>query len=129
MEKQKAIRMWNRSEKKISMRYSAIISDGDASTYSALCDNVDYLVDKEECVIYFSERLDARLRNLKKEYVIETKTRTGRKMRKNVLGGKEKLTDTTIGNLGMSLALMKIKNMNTALQARIHGASTIKLSH
>ena len=77
-----------------------MISDGDASTYSDICDNVDYFLEKEECVNHFSKRLGTRLRNLKRKYVIETMTKTGRTMKKSVLGGKEKLTDTTIHNLG-----------------------------
>ena len=100
MEKQMALNMWNRSEEKNTMRYSAMISDGDVFPYSAICDNVDYLVEKEECVNHFSKRLGTRLRNLKKEYVIETMTKTGRTMKKSVLGGRGKLTDTTIHNLG-----------------------------
>ena len=66
MEKQMAINKWNRSEEKNTMQCSTMISDGDASTYTAICDNVDYLVEKEECVNHFSKRLGTRLRNLKK---------------------------------------------------------------
>ena len=83
-------------------------------------------------------------------------TKTGRTMKKTVLGGKGKLTDTTIHNFGryfnkairnnktgiveemrracmsgfmLSLALIKIQNMNTALQARTLSACIKKLSH
>ena len=94
-----AISMWNCSQEKSTLWYSTMISDGDASTNCAICDNVDYLVEKEECVNIISKRLGARLRKLKKENVLETMTRTGR-TKKSVLGGKRKLTDTTINNLG-----------------------------
>ena len=156
MEKQMALNMWNRSEEKNTMRYSTMISDGDASTYSAICDNVDYLVEKKECIKYFSKQFGTRLRILKKEYVPETMTKTGITTKLSVFGGRGKLTDTTIQYLAVilikqleitkvvplrkcrehacqdsyiSLVLMKIKNMNTALQARTHGPSTKKLSH
>ena len=83
------------------MRYSTMISNGDASTYSAICDNVDYLVEKEECINHFSKQLGTRLRNLKNEYVTETLTKTGRTMKKGVLRGRGKLTDTTIQHFYM----------------------------
>ena len=61
-----AMNMWNRSEENNTLRYSTMISDGDAFTISAICDKVDYLVEKKECVNHFSKRLGTRLWNLKK---------------------------------------------------------------
>ena len=74
-----AINMWNRSEEKNTMRYSTMISDGDASTYSAICDNVDYLVEKEECVNLFSKRIGTRLRNIKKNMSSKQRQERGEK--------------------------------------------------
>ena len=76
-----------------------MISDGDASTYAALCENVEYPIEKEECINHVSKRMGTRLRKLKKEHVVETVSQTGRTMRKSVLGGKGKLTDATINNM------------------------------
>ena len=82
------------------MRYSTMISEGDASIYSAICNNVDYFIVKEECVNHFSKRLGTRLQKLKNENVTETKTITGKTMKKSVLGGKRKLKVTAMDNLG-----------------------------
>ena len=100
MEKDMALRMWNRSEDKNAMRYSTMVSDGDSSTYLAICENVDYPVEKLECVNHVSKRLGTRLRNLKKTFLSEIKTATGRIIKRSVLGGRGKLTDAIIDELG-----------------------------
>ena len=99
MEKQMAINMWNRSQDKNAMRYTTMISDGDTATYAALCENVDYHVEKEECINHVSKRLGTRLRKLKQEHVVEKTTKTGRTIRQSVLGGKNKLTDSAIDHM------------------------------
>ena len=52
--------MWNCSEGKKHYVILTMISNGDASTYSAICDNVGYLDAKEECDNHFSKRLGMR---------------------------------------------------------------------
>ena len=82
------------------MRYSTMISNGDASTYSAIGDNVDYLVEEEECVDHFSKRLGTRIRNLKKRKCHRNNDKTKENHEEDRTGREGKLTDTSLHNLG-----------------------------
>ena len=102
MEKQMALNMWRRSADINAMRYTTLVSDGDSSSFNALQeDNVydGYAVVKEECVNHVAKRMGTRLRKLKKECTNEKVSKSGKKYRSSILGGKGKLTDNVINSL------------------------------
>ena len=99
MEKHMALNMWQRSEEKNSMRYSTMVSDGEASTFAHLQENVDYPVEKEGCVNHVSKRLGTKLRKLKEEVVQPIVCATRRTIKKGLIGRKGKLTDHVIDEL------------------------------
>lgn len=104
MEAEAAVRMWCRSTD-YQLQYVTLVSDGDASTYKTLCSlnngsgpyNVQLV--KEECINHVSKRMGTRPRKLKKDASTEYTTRTGRKMRRSLLGGVHMLTDDVIDHL------------------------------
>ncbi|KAK3884744.1 hypothetical protein Pcinc_011006 [Petrolisthes cinctipes] len=59
----------------------------------------DVPVQKEECINHVSKRLGTRLRKLKKEMTTTVTSKTGKEMKKNVLGGAGQLTDNVINKL------------------------------
>ena len=65
--------MWLRSVKKNNLRYTTILSDGDAKTYNHLCERAPYgpkvPIVKKECVNHVQKRLRTGLRNLTKSTV------------------------------------------------------------
>lgn len=102
MEKETAVRLWDRSVDKNKLRYTAFISDGDSSAYNAVVERDPYdgiEIEKEECVNHVAKRLGTRLRKLKKETFVETTTTTGKSRKMSTLGGKNKLTDEVIDRL------------------------------
>lgn len=56
-------------------------------------------VTKEECINHVSKRLGTRLRKLKGEDITMKKTKTGKTLKRSLLGGKNKLTDDVIDKL------------------------------
>jgi hypothetical protein len=103
MEKENAVRMWDRSIEKNGMRYTKFISDGDSNAYNAVRDRDPYdgkSIEKLECVNHVQKRLGSRLRKLKKETFIEvTNEATGKTTKRCTIGGRGKLTDDTIERL------------------------------
>lgn len=47
---------------------------------------------KEECINHVQKRMGTRLRNLKEELKVKT-TKTGKVMKRSLVGGKHQLTD------------------------------------
>lgn len=102
MEKEAALKMWNRSIENNGMRYSTIVSDDDSSAYVALVESDPYdgvPIKKEECVNHVGKRLGTRLRKLKKETLEEKVTKTGKPYKASTLGGRNKMTDAVINHL------------------------------
>ena len=106
MEKEFALRMWQLSEERC-FRYVTFISDVDSSAFHAVTamndgagPYVNAAVTKEDCVNHIAKRLGTRLCLLKKTTSEEITTSTGKRRKKTVLRGKNKLTDTVIDKLG-----------------------------
>lgn len=129
MEAQMAVRMFQRSKGK-KLIYENIVSDGDSSTFKSLkalndgagpYPNVE--IKKLECINHVQKRMGTRLRKLRDEVKTDVITKTGNKMRRSCLAGKDKLTDkaiTTItsyygnairGNIGKTFVDMKVAVM------------------
>lgn len=104
MEAAIAVRIWSRSSD-YKMRFTTFVGDGDSSAYNAVCGLNDgkgpyeVPVIKEECVNHVSKRMGARLRKLKKEEYEVITTKTGKKMKRSLLGGADMLTDDVIYKL------------------------------
>ena len=100
MESEAACRLWRRSTT-LGLRYTTFVGDGDSSTYKAVKDLNPYDVPvlKEECVNHVSKRLGTRLRKLKKELSMSITTKTGKEVRRSVLGGAGQLTDKVIDTM------------------------------
>ena len=98
MEAESAVRLWGRSEH-LGFRYVTFLSDGDSSAFMAVTNMNDgqgpytAKVEKEECVNHIKKRMGTRLRKFFKKLKEEKVTKTGRVIRKSVLGGKHQLTD------------------------------------
>lgn len=75
--------LWKRSISECKMRYTTILSDGDAKTYQHLNEKKvygkDVVIQKEECVNHVSKHLGTALRNKVKEYRAKGVTLGGRK--------------------------------------------------
>lgn len=82
MEMCAALAIWNRSVKH-NMRYTTVLSDGDAKTYQQLVKNSVYgpnvSIEKEECINHVAKRLGTALRNKVKEWRSKGVTLGGRK--------------------------------------------------
>ena len=67
MEVEAARVLWRRSEERHNLRYTILLSDGDAKTFNVLCELKPYgegvVLEKEECVNHVSKRLGTALRN------------------------------------------------------------------
>ena len=94
MEPEGAMRIWNRSEQNLHLRYTSMISDGDCKTHTQLNDLQPYGPDakvvKHECVGHVEKRMATRLRNLKKTKVFGA---DGKQLR---WGGAGRLTNAFI---------------------------------
>ncbi|KAK8372148.1 hypothetical protein O3P69_013535 [Scylla paramamosain] len=104
MEAECAIRMWGRSEN-LGFQYTTFLSDGDSSAFTAVtamnngAGPYNVQVEKEECVNHVKKRMGTRLRKLKEELKEEKVTKTGKVIRRSVVGGKHQLTDSQINAL------------------------------
>ena len=83
MEKDAAEIMWKRSIAEKGMRYTVILSDGDAKTHAHLNEirvhGLEVAIEKEECVNHISKRLGTGLRNTVKDWRARGVTLGGRK--------------------------------------------------
>lgn len=123
MESKAAEIIWSLSEEKLKMRYVGFIGDGDSSAYSAVTsmnNNTgpykDVKVEKHECINHVSKRLGTRLRKLKAEEVEHKETKTGKKYKKSVLSGKNKLTDFVIDKLTRYYGQSIRRNVNKTIE-------------
>ena len=104
MEAEIAVRIWSRSSD-YKMRFITFVGDGDSSAFNAVCKlnggkgPYEVPVTKEECLNHVSKRMGTRLRKLKKEEFEIITTKTGRKMKRSILGGANMLTDNIIDKL------------------------------
>ncbi|KAL8588578.1 hypothetical protein ACOMHN_059532 [Nucella lapillus] len=68
MEVEAARVLWRRSVERHKLRYTVMLSDGDAKTFSELCQikpyGEDVTIEKEECINHVSKRLGTALRNV-----------------------------------------------------------------
>ncbi|KAK8395395.1 hypothetical protein O3P69_006206 [Scylla paramamosain] len=91
MEAECAIRMWGRSEN-LGFQYTTFLSDGDSSAFTAVtamnngAGPYNVQVEKEECVNHVKKRMGTRLRKLKEELKEEKVTKTGKVIRRSVVG-------------------------------------------
>lgn len=130
MEREAAVRMWNRSEDK-GYRYVTFLSDGDSSSYTSVCNinngngpYANHSVVKEECINHVQKRMGTRLRKLKDELKEDKTTKAGKVIKKSLVGGKHQLTDKQINafqsyygkairdSVGTSIMKMKLKIMS-----------------
>lgn len=96
MESEGALVLWRRSEN-LKLRYTTLISDGDAKTHAHLNEEDPYNgvpIEKQDCVGHVQKRMGSRLRKKKKEgyYSKEKKKVIG-------LGGKGRLTEAVMDSL------------------------------
>lgn len=105
MEAEAARRLWSRSLSH-KLRYVTFVGDGDSSAFTAVTelDNgkgpyENVKVKKEECVNHVCKRMGTRLRKMKQEASVITKTKTGKTRKMSLLGGKGKLTDEIVDHL------------------------------
>ncbi|KAJ4430686.1 hypothetical protein ANN_19277 [Periplaneta americana] len=67
MEMEAAIKMWNRSQD-FGLRYTSLLSDGDAKTFNKLCAlkpyGPEHKIEKQECVNHVGKRLGTALRTV-----------------------------------------------------------------
>lgn len=86
MEVECALRIWKRSVKDHSLRYTTMLSDGDSKAYDAVCESNVYgnevKIEKEDCVNHVAKRMGTALRKLKAQ--------------KSSMTGKGKLTNVVI---------------------------------
>ena len=68
MEVEAARVLWRRSVQRHKLRYTTLLSDGDAKTFAELTKikpyGEDTEIDKEECINHVSKRLGSALRNI-----------------------------------------------------------------
>ena len=117
------------------IKYKNYIGDGDSKTYGGIVNSKpygdDYIINKKECVGHVQKRMGARLRDLVKNHTEEIVTKTGKKMKRKILGGKGNLTAKMIDKLTVyyGLAIRRnhesVEKMNTAIWATyFHYSST-----
>lgn len=130
MEAEGAVRIWGRSLDN-GYRYVTFLGDGDSSSFRAVSDMNggkgpynDVTVMKEECVNHVQKRMGTRLRKLKDELKEEKTTKTGKVIKRSLVGGKHQLTDAQINNfqryygkairdsVGTNFLTMKLKIMS-----------------
>lgn len=77
--------MFQRSTKK-QVKYRNYIGDGDSKTYTGVLNSKpygeDFVINKKECVGHVQKRMGTRLRELVKSTVVDTTTKTGKKIKK-----------------------------------------------
>ena len=121
MEMFAAEKLWKRSIDCCKMRYTVVLSDGDAKTYSHLLKHKVYgetRIEKEECINHIAKRLGTALRNKVKEHRIKGEC----------LGGKKQgqLTENTITKLSnfyrkaITDNAPDMKKMKTAIFASLY---------
>lgn len=105
MEVEAARRLFARS-RDLKFEYENLVSDGDANSYKAVLamnngngPYQDTKVTKLECINHVQKRLGTRLRKLREQEKVDTITKTGSKIRRSLLGGRNKLTDTAIDKM------------------------------
>lgn len=103
MEAEAAVILWNRSLEK-KLRYTVYVGDGDSSAFRKLIEGggpygSEYPVDKQECINHFAKRLGTRQRNLRERFTEQRKTKAGKIRYYKLLGGRGKLSDSTIGHM------------------------------
>ncbi|GFS01778.1 hypothetical protein ElyMa_006430500 [Elysia marginata] len=125
METHAAELLWSRSIKRHKLRYTTMLSDGDAKSFNRLTEIAPYpgtVIEKEECINHVGKRLSTSLRNLVSDC----------SKRRITLGGNGygRLTNNAIRKLSIyyTRAIRKHKNvedMRKAILASIyHGFST-----
>ena len=123
MEKEAALKMWQRSVEDHKLRYTTFVSDGDSSAYNSVIGlhngegPYSKKVVKEECVNHISKRLGTRLRLLKKTTTEKVVTKTGKNLKKSQLAGKNKLTDKVITSLTKFFGQAIRENVNKTVQS------------
>ena len=97
MEATGALQIWKRSEAKLKLRYTTMISDGDAKTVQHLNENKPYregvMIEKHECVGHVQKRMGTQLRTLKKSGKRDS---SGKAVK---FGGRGRLTDKVVDQL------------------------------
>ena len=119
--------IWKGSIKNNQMKYSRMLSDGDAKTSLHLSNVSPYPVTKEECINHISKRMTTGLNNLIKTYRARKKSLGGRKM--------GALTSNTITVLSSYYRNAIAKNLDSVEQIKraintslLHYTSTDKKS-
>ncbi|KAK3883276.1 hypothetical protein Pcinc_012405 [Petrolisthes cinctipes] len=120
MEAAEAVACWNRSLSH-EMRYINFIGDGDSSAYSAVISSnngegpygKERIVEKMECINHVAKRLGNGLRNLRKE-TQTVKTKSGKSVKRSLLGGQKKLTDKVITRLQFYFRRSITRKVNTS---------------
>ena len=108
MESEGAKRIWQRSIANYNVQYSEFYGDGDSKAFESVKDVYDDIVVKKlECVGHVQKRVGTRIRTLKKK--------------EKGLGGRGKLTDSTVDRLQnyYGIAIRGNKNNLEAMQRAI----------
>lgn len=137
MEVDAIIQMFKRSLEYFGVMFKNYIGDGDSKTYSGVVNakpyGEDFTMNKKECIGHVQKRMGTRLRELVKTTVVDSETKTGKKIKKKSLSGKGKLTAKMIDKLTVyyGLAIRRnhdcIKKMKNAIWATYyHYCSTDK---
>ena len=117
-----AVKLWTQSTNH-NFCYVNFVSDGDSSGYKAVCALNDERgpyetpVQKEECVNHVAKRLGTRLRKLKLDDFTVITTKSGKKMKRSVLGGAKKLTDNVIKSMQRYFKKAISDNQNKSVTA------------
>ena len=97
MEVEGAKRIWQRSVQRHNLRYTAMIADGDSSTYSTLSAAMpygrEYSIIKHECVGHVQKRMFSHLSALKKK---QHRNKQGKIIR---MGGRGRMTNVLMKKL------------------------------
>lgn len=121
MEVDSMIAMFERSIKKYRARYINFIGDGDSKTYGSIIKAAPYgqdvVINKKECVGYVQKRMGTRLRDLVKKTVKEKEVK-GKKIQKETLSGKNKLTGKMIDKLTVYYGLAIRRNSDSVDKMR-----------
>lgn len=114
MEVDSTITMFKRSLINWGVRFRNYIGDGDSKTYSGVVNSKpygdDFTINKKECIGHVQKRMGKRLRDLVKTSVVETETKTGKKIKRKSLSGKGQLTGTMIDKLTVYYGLAIRRN-------------------
>lgn len=95
MEVEAIVAMFKRSVTNFGVRFRNYIGDGDSKTYTGIVNSKPYgenfLVNKKECIGHVQKRMGTRLRVLVNTSVVETETKTGKKLKGKVFLVEENL--------------------------------------